>query len=207
MNIQDVIKIGHMVQTGEYLSTKIVSLSGVLVNNPSHFKITEGTSISTLLNNENIDTNYRIVMGSIFNGRTAKNDDFIGTEEYSAVILSEELKQDMFSFMKPGFNKYTLSNTYMSFLLPNRKLKADASLFGEDRSCISCGICPDVCPVDIYPQELMKNILANERANYLELGLLDCVDCGLCTYVCPSKIELADIIEDAKNKLYKELTA
>jgi len=78
-------------------------------------------------------------------------------------------------------------------------------LNGGHRACISCGTCVTVCPVDAFPQVIMKNLTDNDIETAMEQGVLDCVDCGLCTYVCPSKIELGNIMKDAKNMIAKEV--
>jgi Na+-transporting NADH:ubiquinone oxidoreductase subunit A len=80
----------------------------------------------------------------------------------------------------------------------------NTSLNGGGRSCISCGKCVSVCPVDIYPQLLMKSIYANDIEESMKLGLLDCMNCGLCTYVCPSKINLDTLIAGMQSNLEKE---
>lgn len=204
---QDIIKLGHMLNTGKYLNKKIISIAGPMLDKPTHALINEGAKIDYLLSKENITTDHRIVAGGVLDGRDATNSGYLGCREHSINILSREIKQDLFGFMKLGFNKHTLSRTYFSFLAPKKDLDLDVSLNGEDRSCISCGICPTVCPVQIFPQEVMKNVLADNRNESLDLGMLDCIDCGLCTYACPSKIEISDIIANAKNNLHKELNA
>ena len=81
----------------------------------------------------------------------------------------------------------------------------NTSLNGGHRACISCGSCVAVCPVETYPQVTMKNLNVNDIETAMEQGVLDCVECGLCTYVCPSKIELDEIVTNAKNIIAKEV--
>ena len=88
--------------------------------------------------------------------------------------------------------------------LTNRPVPADIHLHGEARNCVNCGLCWKNCPVDLYPQFLMKTALADELDELLELGLLDCVECGVCTYGCPSKIEISQILTQAKHAYYKD---
>ncbi len=76
---------------------------------------------------------------------------------------------------------------------------------GEERACINCGYCARVCPVDILPQFTFKAAAADEIEEALALGLLDCVECGLCSFVCPAKIEISDILKNAKEVYSKEI--
>lgn len=83
-------------------------------------------------------------------------------------------------------------------------MKTDSGMHGEERSCINCGACADVCAVDILPQFMYKSLLAGEIEEALSHGLLDCVECGLCTYVCPSKIELSTTFINKRRIYYQE---
>lgn len=80
----------------------------------------------------------------------------------------------------------------------------DCNFHGEERACINCGSCAEVCPVDILPQFTYKCILADEIEDALGHGMLDCVECGLCTYVCPSKVELYETLKKTKKAYYLE---
>jgi Na+-transporting NADH:ubiquinone oxidoreductase subunit A len=202
---QDIIKIGSLLHDGKYFNKRLITLAGSILEKPTHLLVNDGTKISDILSNEKLTGDYRIIAGGVFKGRATDIDDYLGQDEYAIHILSNELKQDLISFMKIGFNKHTLSRAYASFFLPKKEIKADTSLYGEPRACISCSLCVDVCPVELLPQEIMKNLYDNRRKESLELGMLDCVDCGMCTYACPANIEVADIIKVAKNKLHKEL--
>lgn len=64
--------------------------------------------------------------------------------------------------------------------------------------CIRCGLCADVCPASLLPQQLFRHAVA---ANHRELErhhLSDCIECGACAQVCPSAIPLVDHYRTAK---------
>ena len=204
INGQDVIKIGSLLKNGKYPTTKIITLAGSELKEPTHLKVNEGVSIASILRDEDV-SHHRVVAGGVYSGRTTCKDGYLGFGEYAIHILSEDIKQDLFGFFRPGFDKPTNSKTYFSFLLPKKPMKKDVSLYGEPRSCISCSYCSDACPVGLMPQLIMKDLYAKQRASALSQGMLDCTDCGICTYVCTSKIELGDIIKQSKDGLYKEL--
>ena len=111
-------------------------------------------------------------------------------------ILEDGAKREFFSFMRLGFNKPSYSNAFLSSLAKNRDFSYASDLMGEERACIQCGYCTDICPVEIMPDFLFKAVLAEEIDRAESLGLRDCVNCALCTYVCPSKIEINNIIKD-----------
>ena len=80
----------------------------------------------------------------------------------------------------------------------------DMNLHGEERACVNCGLCDKKCPVDLFPQFIMKAVHAGEMEEGIELGMLDCTLCGLCSYVCPSKIDLVQLFSMAKDLYYRD---
>ena len=96
----------------------------------------------------------------------------------------------------PGFKAGSKSRTFMAALL-NRKtlVRKHTGLHGGERAFIATGIYRDVLPMDIYPDFLMKSILAEDIPLMEGLGIHEIAeeDVALCEYICPSKIEWQDI--------------
>ena len=63
-------------------------------------------------------------------------------------------------------------------------------------SCIKCGKCTEVCPMNLIPSLIMDN---PKMAS--ELKIDKCVKCGLCSYVCPSKIDVRECIIKIRNDM------
>ena len=63
-------------------------------------------------------------------------------------------------------------------------------------SCIKCGKCSEVCPMNLIPSLIMDN--PNMAKN---LKIDKCVRCGLCSYICPSKIDVREHIIKIRNDL------
>jgi Na+-translocating ferredoxin:NAD+ oxidoreductase subunit B len=57
-------------------------------------------------------------------------------------------------------------------------------------ACIRCGLCKDVCPEDLVPQELYWYCRTESWPAAAERRLDACIECGLCNQVCPSNIDL-----------------
>jgi Na+-translocating ferredoxin:NAD+ oxidoreductase subunit B len=57
-------------------------------------------------------------------------------------------------------------------------------------ACIRCGLCRDVCPEDLLPQELYWYCNTRSWPAAAERGLDACIECGRCNQVCPSNIDL-----------------
>lgn len=71
----------------------------------------------------------------------------------------------------------------------------------EPQPCIRCGLCADVCPAALLPQQLLRHAVARDHRQLERHHLLDCIDCGACAYVCPSAIPLVDHYRVAKTEL------
>lgn len=78
---------------------------------------------------------------------------------------------------------------------------AETVPLGDERPCIRCGECAEVCPVVLQPQELYWFACADNADKLRELGLRDCIECGCCDLVCPSHIPLAAYFRQAKARI------
>ena len=79
---------------------------------------------------------------------------------------------------------------------------ADTPLFDKQwtqhRECIKCGLCEQVCPARLLPQQLYRYIKADKIPLAVDEGLFSCIECAACDYVCPSNIPLSDYYIFAK---------
>jgi len=81
--------------------------------------------------------------------------------------------------------------------------KKEKDPYEEEKPCIRCGYCNTVCPVDIYPQMIMKAAKKDYIERLKNLDVLDCINCALCSYVCPSDIKLTPHLEKAQAEMRK----
>ncbi|HAP32764.1 MAG TPA: electron transport complex subunit RsxC [Firmicutes bacterium] len=68
-------------------------------------------------------------------------------------------------------------------------------------SCIKCGKCLEVCPMNLLPNFIGS---ASEKAIFdlaEKYGAMDCFECGCCTYICPAKRPLVQWIRIAKGEI------
>ncbi|MDC0037037.1 4Fe-4S dicluster domain-containing protein, partial [bacterium] len=203
----DVMRIGQLFDTGFYPNKRCITFAGSSVDKPRYVSLVEGTPVKALLEGSLKDSSCRYICGGVLTGQRVQEDDFISYRDSSLHVIPEGSEQELLHFFKPGFDKPTFGNTYLSTLIKDKEWKMTSSLNGGYRACISCGVCPEVCPLDIYPQLLMKHLEVNDIETAMEQGLLDCVDCGLCTYVCPSKIELGETISRGRKMVEKEISS
>lgn len=78
---------------------------------------------------------------------------------------------------------------------------AEIPNIGEEKPCIRCGECAEVCPVQLLPQQLFWYACADNEAKLRDFGLTDCIECGCCDLVCPSHIPLTADFRMAKGRM------
>jgi Na+-transporting NADH:ubiquinone oxidoreductase subunit A len=199
---QDVLLIAELLNTGRYPIRKVMSIGGNAAKNPRHVWTRIGSPQTHIAERESADP-VRIITGGVFTGYQNPEQGHIGYYESGITVVFKRDEPEFLSLFKPGINKPTYSRAFFSRLTPVH-LYFDSDYHGEERACIGCGYCAEVCPVRILPQFTFKAILVKEMDEALSHGLLDCTECGLCAYVCPSKIDLTEIMKQARASIFEE---
>jgi len=202
---QDVILLGEFFRIGRYPIGRIMTVGGGLADDPGHVATRAGAPLGHLHPGDPTGpTGARYIAGGVFTGFTTDADGFMGFYQKALNVIDDGDREEAFGFIRPGFGKPSYSTSFLS-ALRKKPFAFDCGQHGELRSCVNCGICAKICPVDILPQFTMKCLVADEVEEALAHGLLDCAECGLCTYACPCKIELREVLRAAKAQYYKEI--
>lgn len=207
LELQDVVAIGRLCQTGRLSGERVYALAGNGVAAPHRkcYRTRFGALASTLTAGKLQSGDQRIISGDVLSGERIAPDQPIGFYDTMVTVVPEGRRREWFGWMLPGRDKYSFSRTFLSALAPtDAAFEADTNLHGGRRACIQCGYCNDVCPTDVLPLPTWKAIAYGDLEEAEQLGLVDCVGCGLCTYVCPSKIEIDGVLADGLIALQKE---
>jgi electron transport complex protein RnfC len=75
---------------------------------------------------------------------------------------------------------------------------------GKTTTCVRCGRCVDVCPMNLVPTKLaaasrFKNLNLARRYN-----ITACFECGSCVFICPAGLPLVQNIRTGKALLAAE---
>ncbi|MEH6569205.1 MAG: electron transport complex subunit RsxC [Halioglobus sp.] len=69
------------------------------------------------------------------------------------------------------------------------------------QACIRCGMCAEVCPASLLPQQLFWFAQGKEHEKLEQHNLFDCIECGACSWVCPSTIPLVQYYRASKAEI------
>ncbi len=201
LKIQADNHVFEAVTMGKNVIEREIALCGPCFKENVHVKAKVGTSLEFILNGRLRDNNVRIVLNSLLTGPEIDDLSIPIDRTFSQIIaLPNNKKRELFAFMRPGFRKDSHSRAFASHFL-NIKKSADTNLCGEERPCIQCGYCAEVCPVRVIPNLLYRYYKSGVNETLMRYGIFNCIDCNLCTYVCPSKIPLSKCLKDAKARL------
>mgnify|MGYP006172367177 CR=1 FL=1 len=197
INAQDVIMIGKLFRCGELDFNRVVSVGGPQVLTPTNFKIRIGNNLTSLFKKEIKEGNVRIIAGNVLDGKKVQDDYSLGFYDFSICAISEDINREFLGMLKPGSasSRYSLSNSF--FTAFQKLFDFTASQNGNHRAVVPIGSWEKVLPLDIYPNELYRAILAEDIEEMEQLGILECdsEDFSLCSFVCPSKTDVSGVIK------------
>ena len=72
---------------------------------------------------------------------------------------------------------------------------------GEERECVRCGKCVEVCPMFLMPNFIAQSARREQWDRAEMWGALDCFECGCCTFSCPAYIPHVQYVRKAKAEI------
>ena len=209
INVQDVLFIGRLFETGKVDFTKTIAMSGSEIKKPQYYKTIIGAPVSELTDGKITDTDYkqRIISGNVLTGEKVKRENYLGFFDSQITVIPEGDEYEFLGWASLGVKKFSASKTFMSSLLPNKQYKMNANLHGGERAFVLTDQYDKVVPMDVLPVILLKAILANDIDKMEQLGIYEIVeeDFALCEYICTSKIKVQDIVRSGIDTMIKEL--
>ncbi len=204
LNAQAVMGVYEAVALGMPLIERVVALCGPSMEDKMHIRVRVGTPLEHLLSARlKKDGASRVVLNSLLTGFNLNDLTLPIDRTFSQIVAIPEVKNRKFlAFMDPGIKSDSYTRAFLAKWIPFSHKKPETNMHGEERPCISCGFCEEVCPVRIIPHLLSKyvkrEIIDETLMNY---NIFNCIECGLCNFVCPVKIPLLKHIKEGHDKL------
>ncbi|MCK5520352.1 MAG: NADH:ubiquinone reductase (Na(+)-transporting) subunit A, partial [Candidatus Marinimicrobia bacterium] len=193
-------------KTGKYPSRKLVAVAGSGVDDRKYFNVVEGTMIKDF---PGINTNgpeMRYISGDVLTGNKRDAEEFIGLNDSLLTVIPEGRHRNFLGWAAPGFKAFSFSKTFFSSLFPKKEYELDTNNNGGPRAFVQTGIFEQVIPMDLYPDYLLRSILAEDIAEMEGLGIYEVSeeDFALCSYIDPSKNDVCGIIRHGLELIEKE---
>ncbi|WP_167619731.1 Na(+)-translocating NADH-quinone reductase subunit A [Maribellus sediminis] len=209
INVQDVLFIGRLFETGEVDFTKTIALAGSEVKAPKYYQTVLGAPIASLINNKLVEADYtqRIISGNVLTGTKVNTNTFLGYYDSLVSVIPEGDEYEFMGWADPGFGKFSASKAFLGKLFPKKEYKLNANLHGGERAFVVTEQYEKYVPMDILPVHLLKAVLVNDIDKMEQLGIYEVIeeDLALCEYACTSKIEVQKILREGINTMIKEL--
>ena len=111
-------------------------------------------------------------------------------------------------------NRLIMGGPMMGFTIPDTDVpivkttncllapsEAELSTPPPAQACIRCGMCAEVCPASLLPQQMFWFAQGKEFEKLEEHNLFDCIECGACSFACPSNIPLVQYYRASKAEI------
>ena len=208
LSVQDVCKIGRLFTDGIINTTKVISMGGPSCKKPAYLEFYNGTSISHINDELELDINESCVLisGSILSGQYIDLENPLCFYDESLSMLKNDKERYFLGWLLPGFNTFTLTNTFISRLFNSNNRINHNMKNGSNRAIVPIGLWEKVLPMDILPNFLIRSILAADIEDMEKLGIYECAaeDFALCSLICQSKVEVSQIIQEGLDLMYEE---
>lgn len=181
LNVSTIFAIYQAIFEGLPLIQRVLTISGDDIVRSGNFMVKIGTTLNDIVkfcfkgDKEKLFAPNQSKLGS-------------GFEEYSVKMGGPMM----------GIDQVSLDSSVIKGSIGFTFLKKSAVESSEERICIKCGNCVEVCPMELEPLYYAyygQKKMWNEMVKH---NIADCMECGSCEYVCSSKISLLSLIKKAK---------
>jgi Na+-transporting NADH:ubiquinone oxidoreductase subunit A len=205
---QDVAAIGRLAATGELEPDRVIALAGPGIARPRLLRAPLGASTEELARGGLAPGSQRLVAGSVLDGRTAMGEalGYLGRHHLQLSALPEGTAREMFGWIAPGGDKFSLWGVVLGAWRRGRKLPLTTATHGGARAMVPIGAYERVMPLDLMPTFLLRALISGQDEWAEEMGCLelDEEDLALCTFVCPGKTEYGPLLRAALTRIQKE---
>lgn len=211
LDAETAARIGCLYENGRLDYSTVVAVTGPEAVNPGFVETHVGASVKTLIKDHVKDgADLRIISGNVLTGFKVQPDSFLRFPYRQITLLKEGAHADEFmgwASMNP--RKFSVKHTFPAFLRGfSKPYDFDSRIKGGHRAMILSGEYDKVFPMDIYPEYLLKAIIAGDIDRMEKLGIYEVApeDFALPEFVDTSKNELQKIVRDGLDNLRKELS-
>ncbi len=210
LSLDTLWRIGSLLTDGTVPAVTTVAITGSEVKTPHMARTIIGADMADLLKDELDDTprHRRIISGNVLTGVAVPADGYLRFPYTQVTVIPEgDEIHEMLGWIMPRFNQFSVSRSYFSWLIGKKEYVIDARIKGGERHMIMSNEYDRVFPMDIFPEYLVKAIIAGDIDRMEALGIYEVApeDFALCEFVCSSKVEVQRIVRAGLDMLRAEM--
>ncbi len=206
---EEVIFIGHLFNTGRLDLTRTVALAGSEVKKPAYCRLKVGALLTGVFRDRvTAGRTLRYINGNVLTGKRVQPNGYLGAHTTTLTVIPEgDDRHEFLGFIMPRTDQFSVHHSYFSWLCGKKEYASDARIKGGERHMIMSGEYDKVFPMDIFPEYLVKAIIAGDIDRMEALGIYEVApeDFALCEFVDSSKLELQRIVQQGLDMLRKEM--
>jgi Na+-transporting NADH:ubiquinone oxidoreductase subunit A len=208
VNAVDILTIGRLFIEGKYNAEKTIALCGSEIKDPQYITVKAGAEISGLVKDQFTQDHVRVISGNVLTGTRVDKSGYLSFYSKEVTVIPVGDVYEFFGWLVPSPKKHSFYRTAFSWLTPNKVYKPNTNMNGGERAFVFTGALEKVLPMDIYPIQLMKSIMAEDIDQMEQLGIyeLDEEDFALCEYISTSKIDMQEIIRKGLDMMRIEMS-
>lgn len=198
INPDDVVVLGRLFLEGRYNTEKLVCVAGPEVEKPAYYHTYKGAAINGLVEGNLKNDHVRFISGTVLTGAEVAKDGYLGAYDNTLSVIEEGDFMEFMGWLLPSYARPSISPTFPWGLFPGMEYDVNTNTHGEERAFVVTGQYESVTPMDIYPQHLLKAIMARDFEKMEGLGIYEIgeEDLALCEFVCTSKVPVQRILRD-----------
>lgn len=209
LGAEEVVFIGKLFNEGKVDLTRTVAVAGSEIKEPQYKQVLVGAKVGDLVSgNVKADKKVRLIDGNPLTGMKTSEEAFLLAHSTEVTAIPEgDDADELFGWIAPRLNDFSTSRSYFTWLQPkNKEYVLDARVKGGHRHMIFSGEYDSVFPMDIYPEQLVKAIIAGDIDRMEALGIYEVApeDFAVAEFVDSSKVELQRIVREGLDMLRKE---
>lgn len=207
VKMQDVITIGYLFNKGVINPEITVALAGSEVIKPAYYKTIRGGCIKKMVESNVSANELRYISGDVLSGSQIRPDNYLHAYDSLVTVIREGNYSEFLGWALPGFNKFSTSHSFPSFLFPNKKYVLDTNLHGGQRAYVMTGKFETVFPMDILPLQLIKSIIYEDIDLMENLGIYEVEpeDFALVEFIDTSKTNIQSLVRRGLEIMRKEM--
>ncbi len=197
IDMQDVANIGRLMTQGINQRTKIISVAGNgLDSGAGYYRVVSGVNLEELVSGAQENT--RVIDGDVLTGHKTTTNGYLGFYSSQISVIPEGNNYEFFGWLFPSYKRPTRSRALLGSYLSKEPFDVNTNTHGERRAFVMSGEYEKVLPMNIFPVQLLKAILANDFEQMEGLGIYEVVeeDMALCEFVCTSKQPVQSILRN-----------